>query len=52
MADAPVSIVINRLADGPTPPEASATWPNVLHTRVADVVATMGPAPWAKRCRW
>ena len=49
MAEAPVSIVIGRLADGPSPPAAGATWPNVLHTRVADLVATMGPAPWAKR---
>src|SRR6266478_5353943 len=46
----PVTIVIGRLADGPCPPAtAGAAWPNVLHTRVADLVATMGPAPWAKR---
>jgi mannose-6-phosphate isomerase-like protein (cupin superfamily) len=52
MADivGPLSIVIGRLADGPCPPAtAGAAWPNVLHTRVADLVATMGPAPWAKR---
>src|ERR1700716_3593701 len=46
----PVIIVISRLADAPCPPAtAGAAWPNVLHTRVADLVATMGPAPWAKR---
>ena len=50
MAESPVTIVIGRLADGPCPPAtAGAAWPNVLHTRVADLVATMGPAPWAKR---
>ena len=49
MAEAPVSIVIGRLADGPSPPAAGATWPNVLHTRVGELAATMGPAPWAKR---
>jgi mannose-6-phosphate isomerase-like protein (cupin superfamily) len=44
------TIAISRLAAGPTPPTAAnATWPNVLHTRVADVVAKMGPAPWAVR---
>src|SRR6266496_6359757 len=35
---------------GPCPPTtAGAAWPNRLHTRVAELVATMGPAPWAKR---
>jgi mannose-6-phosphate isomerase-like protein (cupin superfamily) len=44
------SIAIERLAAGPMPPTAAnPTWPNVLHTRVADVVARMGPAPWATR---
>jgi mannose-6-phosphate isomerase-like protein (cupin superfamily) len=44
------TIVIERLATGPTPPSAaSATWPNVLHTSVADVVARMGPPPWSRR---
>lgn len=46
----PVTIVIDRLAAGPTPPDAArATWPNVLHTRIADVVAAMGPPPWSRR---
>jgi len=39
MAEVPASIVIGRLADGPSPPAAGTTWPNVLHTRVADVVS-------------
>lgn len=46
---APVTITITRLASGPTPAVGNATWPNVLHTRVADVVAAMGPAPWSRR---
>ena len=46
----PPTIVITSLASGPRPPTtASSTWPNVLLTRVADVVARMGPAPWSKR---
>jgi mannose-6-phosphate isomerase-like protein (cupin superfamily) len=50
----PVTLTISRLATGPTapdvaPPGAPLAWPNVLHTRIADVVARMGPAPWAKR---
>ena len=51
MADrAPSTIAIERLASGPTPPTAaSGSWPNVLHTRVADVMRQMGPAPWARR---
>ena len=44
------SIAISHLATGPRPPTAAnPTWPNVLHTRIADVVAAMGPVPWARR---
>jgi len=44
------TITISHLVTGPTPPDAAnATWPNVLHTRVADVVAKMGPPPWSRR---
>jgi mannose-6-phosphate isomerase-like protein (cupin superfamily) len=44
------TIVISELATGPTPPHAArTTWPNVLHTRIAAVVAQMGPAPWSRR---
>jgi mannose-6-phosphate isomerase-like protein (cupin superfamily) len=50
LRDTAVSIVIDKLADGPRPPAAAGgAWPNVLHTRVAKLVATMGPAPWSKR---
>ena len=46
----PPTIVVSRLAAGPTPPTAAnATWPNALLTRIADVVERMGPAPWATR---
>ncbi len=46
----PPVILISHLATGPTPPRAAnATWPNVLHTRVAEVVRQMGPPPWSKR---
>ena len=38
------TIVISHFAAGPIPPTAAnPTWPNVLHTRIADVVAQMGP---------
>src|SRR5262245_24726447 len=44
------SIAISHLAAGPRPPTAAnSTWPNVLHTRVADGVAAMGRPPWARR---
>ena len=46
----PATIVIRRFADGPTPPTAaSPTSPNMLHTRVAEVVASMGRPPWSRR---
>ncbi len=46
----PSTIVIRRLASGPGPPgAANATWPNVLHTRIADVVRQMGLPPWSRR---
>jgi quercetin dioxygenase-like cupin family protein len=49
-SESPPTILIGHLAARPTPPRAAnATWPNVLHTRVADVVAQMGPAPWSTR---
>jgi len=44
------TIDISHLVTGPTPPTAAnASWPNVLHTRIADVIAQMGPPPWSKR---
>ena len=46
----PPTIVITSLASAPRPPEtANAAWPNVLHTRVAEVVRQMGPPPWSRR---
>ncbi|MGH7332525.1 MAG: cupin domain-containing protein [Candidatus Rokuibacteriota bacterium] len=46
----PATIVINQLAAGPTPPTVvNTTWPNQLHTRIADVVRQMGSPPWSKR---
>jgi mannose-6-phosphate isomerase-like protein (cupin superfamily) len=49
-SDLPATIVITRLASGPTPPAAAnASWPNVLHTRIADVVGQMGAPPWSRR---
>jgi mannose-6-phosphate isomerase-like protein (cupin superfamily) len=44
----PISIVIDRLATGPTAP-AGGAGSTALRTRVAEVVAQMGPAPWARR---
>jgi mannose-6-phosphate isomerase-like protein (cupin superfamily) len=43
----PISIVIDRLAGGPTTPASGGATP--LRTRVAEVVAQMGPAPWSRR---
>ena len=43
-SDTTATIVIDRLATGPTPPRPMATWPNVLHTRIAEVVKQMGAA--------
>jgi len=47
--DTPVTITITDLVKGPIPPRASGNGPNVLHTRVAEVVKQMGPAPWSRR---
>src|SRR5260370_24105057 len=43
--ESPVTIVINRLALGPTAPDAGPP----LLTRVGEVVAQMGPPPWSRR---
>lgn len=41
---------ITDVVSGPIPPRVNnATWPNVIHTRVSEVVAQMGPPPWSKR---
>ena len=50
MTSEAATIVISRLAAGPTPPDPTkAAWPNVLHTRIADVLAQMKEPPWSKR---
>ena len=41
---------ITDVVTGPIPPRVTnARWPNVLHTRITDVVEQMGPPPWSKR---
>jgi mannose-6-phosphate isomerase-like protein (cupin superfamily) len=46
----PSTITITALATGPTPPTAaSADGPNTLRTRVAELLARMGPPPWSRR---
>jgi hypothetical protein len=41
---------ITDVISGPIPPRiVNASWPKMLHTRVRDVVATMGPPPWSVR---
>ena len=41
---------ITDVVSGPIPPRViNASWPNVLHTRIADVVEKMGPPPWSVR---
>jgi mannose-6-phosphate isomerase-like protein (cupin superfamily) len=41
---------ITDVVSGPIPPRiVNAAWPNALHTRIHDVVATMGPPPWSVR---
>ena len=44
------TITIPHFATGPTPPRAAnPDGPNTLRTRVADLVAKMGPPPWSRR---
>ena len=41
---------ITDQVQGPIPPRVvNASWPNMLHTRVREVVEKMGPPPWATR---
>ena len=53
MTDTKTSDALNItdvVADGPIPPRVlNASWPNVLHTRIAEIVAQRGPAPWSAR---
>ena len=44
------TITISRLATAPMPPTtATADGPNCLRTRVGELAARMGPAPWSRR---
>jgi len=46
----PTLLNIADIVSGPIPPRVvNAVSPNMLHTRVADVVARMGPPPWSVR---
>ena len=46
----PTLLNIADIVSGPIPPRVvNAASPNMLHTRVADVVARMGPPPWSVR---
>src|SRR5205807_1311958 len=41
---------ITDVVSGPIPPRVvNASWPNMLHTRIGDVVEKMGPPPWSVR---
>ncbi|MGE3908974.1 MAG: cupin domain-containing protein [Chloroflexota bacterium] len=46
---APALNITDVVTAGPIPPRVvNATWPNIFHTRVADIVEKRGPAPWAQ----
>ena len=46
----PTTLNITDVVTGPQPPRVvNATWPNAMHMRIADVVASKGPPPWAVR---
>ena len=53
MADTTTSPALNItdvVTDGPIPPRVvNATWPNVLHTQIDEIVKQRGPAPWSHR---
>src|SRR5205823_1023318 len=46
---APALNITDVVTDGPIAPRVlNATWPNVLHTRISEIVKQQGPAPWAQ----
>jgi mannose-6-phosphate isomerase-like protein (cupin superfamily) len=46
----PTLLNIADTVQGPIAPRVlNASWPNKLHTRIADVVAAKGPPPWSVR---
>src|SRR6476620_389466 len=53
MADTRTSHALNItdvVTDGPIAPRViNASSPNMLHTRIAEIVAQRGPAPWSAR---
>ena len=52
MTDASTAPALNitDIVSGPIAPRVlNASWPNKLHTRIADVVAAKGPPPWSVR---
>ena len=49
-AEPRTALNITDVVSGPIPPRVmNLTWPNKLHTRIADVVAAKGPPPWSVR---
>jgi len=49
-AEPETALNITDVVSGPIPPRVTnLTWPNKLHTRIADVVAAKGPPPWSVR---
>jgi mannose-6-phosphate isomerase-like protein (cupin superfamily) len=45
-----LTLEIKDLVTGPIAPrERRTTWPNVLHTRISELVGAMGPPPWSRR---
>ena len=49
-AEPKTELNITDVVSGPIPPRVmNLTWPNKLHTRIADVVAEKGPPPWSVR---
>src|SRR5437899_959180 len=49
-AEPATALNITDVVSGPIPPRVTnAAWPNMLHTRIRDVVEKMGPPPWSVR---
>ena len=49
-AEPPTLLNITDVVDGPIPPRVlNLSLPNMLHTRIPDVVARMGRPPWSVR---
>jgi mannose-6-phosphate isomerase-like protein (cupin superfamily) len=41
--------ITDHVYDIAPPPVVASTWPNMLHTRIVEVVTKMGPPPWSAR---